>query len=163
MNIASIKSELIAAENLNSVRRNRGKYSLNLGTELAEELSALMYSRLENTLYEVAIASTKGYDISTDKHKIEVKSVASMHRNIGNLKDKTISDNITVIWFSENTLLNVERVIEYKTEEVLEGVKADGNKKGLFTYKMQKEWFSNKRGKDLTEEFRKTINEVLSF
>ena len=163
MDIASIKSELIAAENLNSVRRSRGKYSLNLGTELAEELSAIMYSRLKSTLYEVAIASTKGYDISTDKHKIEVKSVASMHRNIGNLKDKTISDNITVIWFSENTLLNVERVIEYKTEEVLEGVKADGNKKGLFTYKMQKEWFSNKRGKDLTEEFRKTINEVLSF
>jgi hypothetical protein len=163
MDIASIKSELIAAENLNSVRRRRGKYSLNLGTELAEELSAIMYSRLKSTLYEVAIASTKGYDISTDKHKIEVKSVASMHRNIGNLKDKTISDNITVIWFSENTLLNVERVIEYKTEEVLEGVKSDGNKKGLFTYKMQKEWFSNKRGKDLTEEFRKTINEVLSF
>ena len=163
MDIASIKSELIAAENLNSVRRSRGKYSLNLGTELAEELSAIMYSRLKSTLYEVAIASTKGYDISTDKHKIEVKSVASMHRNIGNLKDKTISDNITVIWFSENTLLNVERVIEYKTEEVLEGVKADGNKKGLFTYKMQKEWFNNKRGKDLTEEFRKTINEVLSF
>ena len=55
MNIASLKSELIAAENLNAVRRSRGKHSLNLGTELAEEMAALTYSSLNDELYEVAV------------------------------------------------------------------------------------------------------------
>ena len=163
MNIASIKSELIAAENLNAVRRSRGKHSLNLGTELAEELSALMYSKLNEETYEVAIASTKGYDISTPSHKVEVKSVASMHRNIGNLKDKNISDHIVVIWFSENTLLKVERVMQYETSAILEGVREDGNKKSLFTFKMQKKWYEENKGLELTEQFQQTINEVLLF
>lgn len=163
MNIASLKSELIAAENLNAVRRSRGKHSLNLGTEIAEEIAALTYSSLNDELYEVAIASTKGYDISTENHKVEVKSVASIHRNIGNLRDKNISDHILVIWFSENSLLKVERVMEYKTDEILKAVEEDGNKKFLFTRKMQNEWFNEGKGVNLTEEFQDTINYVLSF
>ena len=163
MNIASLKSELIAAENLNAVRRSRGKHSLNLGTEIAEEIAALTYSSLNDELYEVAIASTKGYDISTENHKVEVKSVASIHRNIGNLKDKNISDHILVIWFSENSLLKVERVMEYKTNEILKAVEEDGNKKILFTRKMQNEWFNEGKGINMTEEFQDTINYVLSF
>jgi len=163
MNIASLKSELIAAENLNAVRRSRGKHSLNLGTEIAEELSALMYTDLKGEEYEVAVASTKGYDISTPSHKVEVKSVASMHRNIGNLKDKSISDHIIVIWFAENTLLKVERVMQYETGAILEGVHEDGNKKYLFTFKMQKKWYEEGRGVELTEQFQNTINNVLSY
>ena len=163
MNIASLKSELIAAENLNAVRRSRGKHSLNLGTELAEEMAALTYSSLNDELYEVAVTSTKGYDISTENHKVEVKSVASIHRNVGNLKDKNISDQILVIWFSENSLLKVERVMEFNTDEILQAVKEDGNKKGLFTRKMQNEWFEAGKGINLTEDFQQTIDYVLSF
>ena len=163
MNIASLKSELIAAENLNAVRRSRGKHSLNLGTELAEEMAALTYSSLNDELYEVAVTSTKGYDISTENHKVEVKSVASIHRNVGNLKDKNISDHILVIWFSENSLLKVERVMEFNTDEILQAVKEDGNKKGLFTRKMQNEWFEAGKGINLTEDFQQTIDYVLSF
>ena len=163
MNIASLKSELIAAENLNAVRRSRGKHSLNLGTELAEEMAALTYSSLNDELYEVAITSTKGYDISTENHKVEVKSVASIHRNVGNLKDKNISDHILVIWFSENSLLKVERVMEFNTDEILQAVKEDGNKKGLFTRKMQNQWFEAGKGINLTEDFQQTIDYVLSF
>ena len=161
MNIISLKSELIAAENLNSVRRSRGKHSLNLATEIAEELSALVFSELNGTEYEVAVASTKGYDIFTKEHKVEVKSVASMHRNIGNLKDKTVSNQIVVIWFAENTMLRVDRVVIYNTVEILEAVKADGNIKGLFTRKMQNEWYDLNKGQEITQHFQNVIDKVL--
>lgn len=161
INIQSLKAELIAAETLNSVRRMRYKHSLNLATEIAEEIASIVFSKMNNQVYRVAVASTKGYDIYSDDHKIEIKSVASMHRNVGNLKDKTISDHIAVIWFAENSMLRVDRVALYKTKAVLEAVKNDGNVKGLFTRKMQNEWYDNNKCQDITTEFQEVINQIL--
>ena len=157
----ALKSEIIAAENHNLVRRNRGKHILNFGTEIAEELSAICFSEMEGTEYKIAAISTKGYDIYSETNKIEVKSVASLHRNIGNLKDKKTSDKIVVIWFSENTLLKVDRVMMYDTDFILAEVINDGNKKGLLTHKMQKDLYALNVGIEITAQFQSVIDKVM--
>jgi len=162
MNDFQLKSLIVTAEAYNLARRSCGLHTINAGTDIAEWVSASLMSDLNGQSYEVAVTSTKGYDISTsDGHKVEVKSVASMHRNIGNLKDKRGSDQIIVIWWAENTLIRVERVMIYTSTEVLEAVKMDGNKKGLFTYKMQKEWIAAGRGQDLTQQFQAVLDRVM--
>jgi len=161
MELTEIRRELIAAQNLNEVRRTRGKSNLNLVTEIAEEIAAICMEAIEGDPYEVAIASNKGYDIFNEAgKKIEVKSSVSLHRGVGNLKDKSIADQIMVVWFSENSFFSVEKVVLFETGIVLEAVKVDGNKKQVFTNKLQRELFES--GQDITEEYKDTISQILS-
>lgn len=160
MNLEEIRRELIAAQNLNEVRRTRGKSNLNLVTEIAEEIAAICMETIEGISYEVAIASNKGYDIYNQSKKIEVKSSVSMNRGVGNLKDKSIADQIMVVWFSKNSFFSVEQAVLFDTGIVLEAVKLDGNKKQVFTNKLQRELFS--QGKDITEEYKSTISKILA-
>ena len=161
MELTAIRRELIAAQNLNEVRRTREKSNLNLVTEVAEEIAALCMERIEGVHYDVAIASNKGYDIfNNDGKKIEVKSSVSLHRGVGNLKDKSIADQIMVVWFSENSFFSVDKVVLFDTSVVLEAVKLDGNKKQTFTNKLQRQLFE--RGHDITVEYQHTISEILS-
>jgi hypothetical protein len=158
----NLKLEIIAAENHNLVRRARGKHVLNFGTEIAEELSALYFSGRDKCQWQLAPGSTKGYDIYSTMGKIEVKSVMSQARHIGNLRDKGESDQIVVIWFSENTLLRVERVMVYETNMILTLVSNAENKKGLLTHKIQKELYLAKVGVEITAQFQLVLDEVMN-
>lgn len=161
MKLAEIRKELIAAQNLNEIRRIRGKSNLNLVTEIAEEIAAICMEGIEGIPYNVAITSNKGYDIYNEMgKKIEVKSSVSMNRGVGNLKDKNIADQIMVVWFSENSFFSVERVVLFETREVLESVKLDGNKKQYFTNKLQKTMFS--KGTDITKQYANAIDKILT-
>lgn len=159
--LIELKQELVAAENHNLARRLRGKWSLNFGADLAEELCAVCLSGLEKVEWQLATTGTKGYDLFSELGRVEVKSVASMHRHIGNLKDKALADRICVIWFSENTLLKVDRVMLYDTEMIMSLVQASENKKGLLTHKMQKELWSTSAGVEITTEFQAVIDSVM--
>ncbi len=158
----ALKNEILAAENLIWARLIRGRKPLNLGTDIAEELSALCMSRLEGVAWLVDGKSVKGYDLYSELGKIEVKSVASLHRNIGGLQDKRVADRIIVVWFSENRLSSVERVMLYDTEFILNRVAGSGNKKGLLTYKLQKELYHAGIGHEITEPFQLVLDEVMN-
>ena len=161
MSLQEIRRELIAAQNLNEVRRTRGKSDLNLVTEIAEEIAAICMGQLDGTEYEVAIASNKGFDIfNQDGKKVEVKSSVSMHRGVGNLKDKREADEIMVVWFSENSFFSVEKVMLFGTNIVLEAVEKDGNKKKIFSSKLQRQYAEY--GTDITNDYQNTINQILA-
>lgn len=130
----------------------------NWGTQFAEHVSAELCSELNKDEYLVAEASNKGFDISTKNHKIEVKSVFGEHRNIYNLKDKSESDQIIVIWFNTDSFIKVDRVIIYDTDVVMESVKKNGGKRGLFTRKSQNIMRKNGIGIDVTDQFQKLLN-----
>lgn len=130
----------------------------NLGSEFAEHLSAELLSNLNNSTYEVAKASTKGFDISNGLHKVEVKSVFGKHRNIYNLKDKAESNQVLVIWFNTDSFVKVDRVVLYDTALVMESVKENGGARKLFTRKSQNEMKANNIGLDLTVEFQTILD-----
>lgn len=130
----------------------------NLGARFAEYVSAELLSNLNNSTYEVAKASTKGFDISNGLHKVEVKSVFGKHRNIYNLKDKAESNQVLVIWFDTDSFVKVDRVVLYDTALVMESVKENGGARKLFTRKSQNEMKANNIGLDLTVEFQTILD-----
>jgi hypothetical protein len=138
--------------------RLRG-WSTNMKTipQLSEDIMADVMTEYTGRKYVVEVASTKGWDIRCEEtgEKIEVKTTVSKVRDIGALKNKGASDKIACIWFNLEDKSQIESVLVYPTNIVLENLKERKGKQPVFDKKGQlalKDYAI-----DLTDIFKKYV------
>lgn len=163
LNKSEIKEWFLGVENLLLVANRLNIPNRNLVGDQVEDLAAHYFSDNTEHTYSTMPGSNKAFDIADEKFhdKIEVKSVYGTTRSVENMRDKSGSDRILVVWFETGTVLSFERVMLYDTHLVLESIKSNGNKKKAFTASIQKQMISENQGVDITEDFQNYFNSII--
>lgn len=125
--------------------------------QLAEDIMADVMTEYTGNKWKVEVASTKGWDIRCEEtnEKIEVKTTVSKVRDIGALKNKGTSDKIACVWFGLEDKTQIESVLIYPTQMVLENLKERKGKQPVFDKKSQ--LLLKDYAIDLTDIFKKYV------
>ena len=125
--------------------------------QLAEDIMADVMTEYTGRKYVVEVASTKGWDIRCEEtgEKIEVKTTVSKVRDIGALKNKGASDMIACVWFGLEDKGQIESVLVYPTDVVLQNLKERKGKQPVFDKKAQ--LALKDQAIDLTHIFKKYV------